>query len=160
MLAKLKVDPPARLASIDEAALRQLRAMDFSFLSGLGPETVREVATGLIRNTLLGNSRADSIEAVSGTLGKFSANAAAVFDTAIFSFDRFSTSAIWCSAGIDRFKYVGPRDLKNREFCEARVNKVFSITEIEAMDNGTKLMPVLVYGGGWSCRHVWHPAPA
>jgi hypothetical protein len=52
------------------------------------------------------------------------------------------------------FVYVGPFDKKNREFCEERVGKVFSRTEIDAMDNG-QLPDVFITGGGYNCRHTW-----
>lgn len=160
VLRALKVDPPERLAAIDEKALAKLRAMDFSWLQNLGGETIREVATGLIRNALLAQSRAQAIEAVSGTLGKFASQAAGIFDTGLVSYDRMVTMKTWSAAGLERFRYFGPKDIKNREFCETHVGKVFTIEEIRKMDNGQKppMNDVLVFQGGWGCRHVWQVA--
>ena len=58
--------------------------------------------------------------------------------------------------GITKFLYVGPDDKVTREFCHAHVDRVFTLDQIQAMDNGQGL-PVLVYGGGYNCRHHWRP---
>lgn len=56
-------------------------------------------------------------------------------------------------AGMKYFRYDGPIG-GSRAFCSARVGKIFSIEEIEAME-GQAGLPVLYFGGGWNCRHRW-----
>lgn len=56
--------------------------------------------------------------------------------------------------GIKQFRYEGPRGALSRDFCRARVGKVYTIDEIEKMDNGQNL-PVLYFCGGYNCRHRW-----
>ncbi len=54
----------------------------------------------------------------------------------------------------DVFAYLGPADLKTRPFCHARVGKVYTKPEIDAMNNG-QLPNVFLTGGGYNCRHSW-----
>jgi len=56
--------------------------------------------------------------------------------------------------GLERFIYLGPSDTRNRPFCRAKVGKVFSRQEINALDNGQGL-DVMTRCGGWGCRHHW-----
>lgn len=68
---------------------------------------------------------------------------------------------------LTRYRYWGPKDKKNREFCAEmlRMNKLYSREEITNLSNdqGTS---VWLYKGGWyhdpvmdvnfpSCRHIW-----
>jgi hypothetical protein len=56
-------------------------------------------------------------------------------------------------AGGKHFRYVGPsRGL--RKMCAKWLNGIFSVEEIEKLDNGQGL-PVLTHGGGYNCRHRW-----
>jgi hypothetical protein len=52
------------------------------------------------------------------------------------------------------YAYLGPADRKLRPFCHARVGKVFTRREIDAMDN-EQLPNVFLTGGGYNCRHSW-----
>jgi hypothetical protein len=52
------------------------------------------------------------------------------------------------------FAYLGPADELNRPFCHARVGKVFTKAEIDAMDN-RQLPNVFLTGGGYNCRHAF-----
>lgn len=56
--------------------------------------------------------------------------------------------------GINQFRYEGPRGELSRDFCKSRVGKVYTIEEIELMDNQQRL-PVLYFCGGYNCRHRW-----
>jgi hypothetical protein len=58
--------------------------------------------------------------------------------------------------GIELFAYLGPDDGITRDFCAERVNQVFTIEEIRAMDNGQGF-DVFTFGGGYNCRHDWNP---
>lgn len=55
--------------------------------------------------------------------------------------------------GIKKFKYVGAES-NAREFCRTKVNKVYTIEEINNLDNGQGL-PVKYFCGGYNCRHRW-----
>lgn len=51
------------------------------------------------------------------------------------------------------YRYVGPEQ-NIRQFCAENLNKLFTLEEIKKMDNGFDL-DVLVYAGGYNCRHRW-----
>jgi hypothetical protein len=57
-----------------------------------------------------------------------------------------------------RYKYVGPRDNKNRQFCADMLskNRVYRIEDIETLSNpdfGT--YNIFMWRGSFNCRHVW-----
>ncbi len=56
--------------------------------------------------------------------------------------------------GIEHRVYVGPVVGKTRRFCLQLVGRVFTVAEIEQMDNG-QTGNVLIDRGGWNCRHDW-----
>jgi hypothetical protein len=58
--------------------------------------------------------------------------------------------------GFTKFEYVGPFDKITRPFCRNLLSgkRVYTIDEINAMDNGQGLS-VKQYGGGFNCRHQW-----
>jgi hypothetical protein len=116
------------------------------------------VSRAVVIAALGGQSRADMIRSVAETLnGELDKHTVTYVDTALVSYDRRVSWDMWEAAGIDKFLYRGPMDVKTRAWCEARVGKTFTREQVEAMDNGTRLEPVSVYGGGWNCRHVWTP---
>lgn len=53
----------------------------------------------------------------------------------------------------DKFRYTGPA-FKARKFCTDRIGQIFTLAEIEAMDNGQGL-PVKEFCGGYNCKHRW-----
>lgn len=57
-----------------------------------------------------------------------------------------------------RYKYIGPRDDKNRRFCSDMLskNRVYRIEDIEQLSNpefGT--YSIFMYRGSYNCRHAW-----
>lgn len=73
-------------------------------------------------------------------------------NTALSALNRTVTLKKADDLNIEYFEYVGPLDKKTREFCAARVGKVFTRAEIATWDNGQGL-PADVYLGGYNCRH-------
>jgi hypothetical protein len=57
------------------------------------------------------------------------------YDTSLVRYDRQQTMATWSAAGLDKFTYRGPHDIKTRPFCATHVGKVHTLAEIEKMDN-------------------------
>ena len=147
-----------RLAPMDESALSSLRLLHMEALVKAGQDAAVEVGRGVILNAIAGRSRAQMIRSVAETLdSKLVRYASTYADTALVSYDRTVSWKTWEAGGISKFLYRGPSDVKTRPWCLARVGKEFTTGEIAKMDNGTRLMPVSVYGGGWNCRHVWTP---
>jgi hypothetical protein len=156
--------PEARLAPIDEKSLAALKASDYTYLVNLGGSTIRAVATGVVQNALTRTPRSSMIDNIASTLDlSLRGRAATYADTALVSYDRRTAMAHWEAAGIKTYLYRGPRDVKNREFCEKYAGKVFTLGEIKALDlelplySTRPLLPCIVFGGGWNCRHVFTP---
>lgn len=57
--------------------------------------------------------------------------------------------------GAKYFRYTGP-SVNIRPFCAQHLNRIYSIEEIEELNNGQNLS-VLYFCGGWRCRHHWSP---
>jgi DNA-binding transcriptional MerR regulator len=78
--------------------------------------------------------------------------------TSIAQFNNELTFAVAEQTGTTTFLYSGPISALTRPFCRAHAGKVFSLVEIDHMDNGQGL-PVRTSCGGYNCRHTWIPAP-
>jgi len=157
----LGLEPP-KLSRLDAQALRSLAAQDYAYLDGIGAAAIQEVAGGVVADALAGGSRARMIDRVGATVNKqFRRYAVTYADTALVSYDRVASMRYWKAAGLERFMYRGPKDIKNRKFCEAHVGKVYGLAQIAELKNGMKdgTADVLRFGGGWNCRHVWTPVP-
>jgi len=67
--------------------------------------------------------------------------------------------------GVKRYRYVGPDDSRNRDFCSERVDQVFNETEIRAWAGedwagkipSTDALNIFVNLGGYNCRHTLEP---
>jgi len=58
--------------------------------------------------------------------------------------------------GVQKFRYDGPEDAKNRQFCAEHVGKIYTLDEIKQMYNDFG-QSAWIYRGGWNCRHYWTP---
>jgi hypothetical protein len=158
-LKAVQVDP-TKFTVFDKAAIANLKAMNLDWLEHLGDQAVASVSRGIVQSSLLGTGRAQTIKAISqavdSNLNKY---AATYYDTALNTFDRTVHWQAYTAAGVSKFVYVGPADIKTRPFCSTHLNKVYTKTQMAAMTNGTSLSPVSRFAGGYNCRHHWMPAP-
>jgi hypothetical protein len=72
----------------------------------------------------------------------------------VSSYNRIGREQIRESAGLQHGYYYGDARVNTRPFCLRLIDKVFTIQQIEQMDNG-QLSPVSIYAGGWNCIHSW-----
>jgi len=77
---------------------------------------------------------------------------ATVVDTQVNVFFRTANFTSALNAGVERFIYRGPSP--ERAFCNRIVNKVFTLKEIQQLNNG-QTSDVFATGGGFNCRHQW-----
>lgn len=106
-----------------------------------------------VRSMIANDYAARSIEAqVARHVRGARAVAATITNTAVAGFDRLSTFREADLVGVQRFKFVGPP--AQRPFCRDRLGKIFTLVEIQGMDNGQGLS-VQIYCGGYNCRHTW-----
>lgn len=83
--------------------------------------------------------------------------AGSIANTALFSIDRTVRKVQADKAGLSEARYYGPDDAKTRPFCREHVGEVRSYLYWDNVPNGTVLLPVTKYGGGYSCRHQLVP---
>jgi len=148
-----------KLSPLDQAALHNLKSTSYAWLQQIGQQAVAEVAQGVAMNALVGGGKKNMVDRIRQALNKFQNHASTYAETAIATYDREVHWQMFTAAGVQRMVYTGPKDIKNRDFCRHLVGKAWNLEEISKMDNGTTLMPVSRFGGGWNCRHVWMPAP-
>lgn len=72
----------------------------------------------------------------------------------VSSYNRIGREAVRQEADLTHGYYYGDARRSTRPFCLRCIDKVFTIQEIEQMDNG-QLHPVKIYAGGWNCIHSW-----
>ena len=75
-----------------------------------------------------------------------------IVDTQVSTFLRATNFNIAVNSGVKRFRYAGPSP--DRPFCARIINKVFTLKEINKLNNG-QTSNVFATGGGFNCRHRW-----
>lgn len=73
-------------------------------------------------------------------------------ETELASFHRSATLIAAKQAGLKRFLYYGNLEKDSRPFCKAHAGNIYTLAQLENMDNGQGL-PVIPYLGGYNCRH-------
>lgn len=130
-------------------ALQELARLDLLGLGdGIAHALWRTVAQGLFSQRPVRDLLEDLSDAVDVELSE----ARTFYDTTVNVFGR--QVELLKSTETDVFAYFGPVDRKLRPFCRARVGKVYTKAEIDAMENG-QLPNVQLTGGGYQCRHAW-----
>lgn len=114
------------------------------------------VNKGVLSVVVRGIKAGAGVDEVAASLGrvmrKTAANAFTVANTGLAAFDRVSALTYSAEAGITKKKYKGPP--AQRPFCKENLERTFTLEQISYLDNGMGL-DVLVYMGGWNCRHWW-----
>ncbi len=166
LVAQATAEPFARLAETIIAAhprlsalvaaprLDALRALHELDLLDEGDRVASELWTAAARGLYARRSVSDILDDLAGIIDRTDAQIATLYDTAVSVFTRQVEVLDASDDPGARFLYTGPDDAKTREFCQARVNQVFTRAEIDAMDNG-QIDNVLLSGGGYNCRHLW-----
>lgn len=132
-------------------ALKDLATLDLLGQGDLIAHAVwRTFASGLFSQRPIADLLDDLSEAIDVELSE----ARTLYDTTVNVFGR-QVEALKAKGTPDEvFAYMGPADIKLRPFCYARVGKVYTRHEIDAMENG-QMPNVFLSGGGYNCRHAW-----
>lgn len=146
-------------AEIDLNTIEALVNFDIERVTGQVQNYVDDIRSTLIRNVLTGET--PNFTALRDDLGnKLVSNLETEINTGLMGFNRSVTVSKAQDLGFDSFEYLGPDDKITRPFCqkvlEDRSPPVYTLAEIQAMKNKQGL-PVLTYGGGYNCRHIWRP---
>jgi hypothetical protein len=85
--------------------------------------------------------------------------------TLLEQFERELVAMIADVMNATRYRYVGPTDERNRDFCSDRVGREFTESEIETWPDedwagkipGTDAFTIYTNLGGYNCRHILEP---
>lgn len=144
----------AALPLVSLARLEAMKSMQWLDLLEEGDVVTTQLWRAVMQGTVGTRPVADIVQDVAEVLETSEPRIQTLYDTAVSIYGRVVESI---AAGDDpetRFAYMGPVDDKTREFCLARVGKIYSRVDIDAMDNG-QIGDVFLTGGGYNCRHVW-----
>lgn len=133
----------------------------------------REPVIQLLKANVTGNSSIVSLRAElrrqilsnEETSGLLTRHVKRTASDALETFSRTYIQAVSDDLGIDRYIYAGIEIGSTRPFCAARVGKYFTKEEVEKMatlnwsgkNPATNKNTIMVYAGGFSCRHRWLP---
>ncbi len=131
------------------AALKQLRLAD---LLQVGEDVAVQLWRAVVDGVIGARPVLDLVDDIADLLDISERRARQVYDTAVSTFSRQVGQLGTTGEPDEAFFYVGPVDVKVREFCLEHVGKVYSRQAIDAMDNG-QLPNVMLTGGGYNCRH-------
>ena len=138
--------------------LTQLKQYDFSQYQEWGTKAIQETSKQLVMAKIGGKKRSAIIKDIQTNLGVKVDQARLLADTSLRSFDRQCQWQTANEAGVDTFRYGGPKDIKNRPFCAEHAGKEYTKTQISKMNNGQKQFGnVATFMGGARCRHYWLP---
>ncbi len=119
-----------------------------SYLTFLSAQIQQQVGLG----AFAGLSRADIIKNITDA-ALSSAQVETLVTTSLNNYSRAVTSAIMEDEPKDTlYQYIGPIDARTRDICLEMGSSPF-LTQAEIISNFGA--DVLVYGGGYNCRHKW-----
>lgn len=145
------------LSSADRTMVETLINFDLEKITSKLDLYVDDTKSVLMRSILGGESiDVSSILETSTPILENQINAE--INTGLAAFNRSVSAAKAEEVGYNFAEYYGPDDQVTRDFCretlEARDPPIYTIEEIQKMNNGTDI-PVLTGGGGYNCRHHW-----
>ena len=124
-----------------------------------GDEIAHTIQQSLRRSILGGQTIDQSVEVIEAALdnaGLNPANAYTIANSSLLDFAQRSQNVAATEAGAEWYAFLGPDDNVTRPFCQALLDKRFTIEQIDQLDNG-QIPDVFNSRGGWSCRHSWLP---
>ncbi len=144
----------ARMSGAFDQRVQAIKLLHETDLLDEGDEIARALWQAVIRGVFGARDVNAILQDLADILDSSESQIRTLYDTSVSIFGR-QIEAL--QAGDDEdavFLYSGPADKKTREFCAARVGKVFTRAEIDAMDNG-QIDNCFLTGGGFNCRHIW-----
>ena len=146
------------VSAIDVANVQALVNDQISRAARLFEQHVGDVRTMIISSTIAGID--PNIVAMRDDFGgRLASRLNTEITTSLSGYSRAVNQQKAAELGLDHFIYLGPDDDITREFCQERVDRIFTQEEIDSWDNGTDL-PANIYCGGYNCRHQLRPISA
>lgn len=155
----------ATFAAADLEVLHEIIRFDEQVISNKVAQYIGDLKPVMMRS-ILGGQKIDAEALLGGATPTLVNQVQTEVDTALKAFSRSIVTSKAKESGFDYFEYLGPDDSVTREFCQdvlegnypglERSEPIYTVDEIESMDNGQDL-PVMEYCGGYNCRHQWRP---
>lgn len=148
----------AQFTEVDKALIQQLVTFDAEKVTS----KIREYGIsvqGALTNSVVAGVAPDPNLLIGDRLTATAGAISNELNTAASGFARSVIAQKASEAGFELYEYLGPFDNLTRSFCIDVLSKappIYTIDEISAMNNDQGL-DVLVYGGGYNCRHQWRP---
>jgi hypothetical protein len=134
---------PADYEKLVSAAKVNFNTLDVTLNSALKKEFTKAISGEFNFETLISNIKKHDVG---------DAQAYTLANTSVAQFDNAYHSESAQQAGIEKFLYDGDISDNTREFCEDHCGHVYTLDELDAMDNHQGL-PVLYNLGGYNCQH-------
>ena len=138
---------PEKLAASAEL-VKQAHA-GFATVAG---QVERGVASAVTKAVAGGATRKQVEELLSAQFRKEARHAYTIANTGIAAIDRTAALALGFEAGVFHKRYSGAAP--ERPKCKAWHGRVFTLTQINNLDNGQGLS-AMIYCGGYNCVHWW-----
>ena len=144
------------------AAERSKLAQELSEALNEGMKNIRQqlaevTHTQMVDQILAGeintDALADAIQITTKTSTRFARTQARA---AVNGFNQVHRNLIAERAKLDHFHYYGSLQINSRPFCRIHIGYIFHTDRINQMRNGM-LEPMLIFKGGFNCRHSWLP---
>lgn len=144
------------LEALNELAINQAEIIaDLGLqddLDKIEKDLAKRFRKGLQVRKLKNLSKAETSEYISSLLKLTKAQTETAVATNVMGYDRAVTTIKANTVGLNRFKYAGQKDSKNRPFCKTKAGKIFTDAVAKTWRNGQK-EPAFIYLGGYNCRH-------
>lgn len=145
-------------SSADSAVVESLINNDLERVTKLISPYIDDVGSTVLRS-VIGGEAPDIQALLDKSTGLLESQITTEVDTLLSGFSRTVTANKAAEFGLNLFLYVGPDDKITRDFCQEVLDKdppIYSIEEIRALnDQADSGLDVLIYGGGYNCRHQW-----
>jgi len=150
----------AKFTDIDKALIQQLVTFDAEKVTN----KIREYGIsvqGQLTNSVVAGVAPDVNALIGDRLKSTAGNIATELNTAASGFARSVVAQKAIEAGFDLYEYIGPFDSLTRDFCQMVLDRsppIYTLDEISGLQSEQgQGLDVLVYGGGYNCRHQWRP---
>lgn len=141
----------ARRAALARQLAESLQSGFGTLQTRLAQATVDAIREQLLAGEIDRAALASTIETQTGTSTRFARTQA---QAAVGGLNQTYREQVAQSAGLTFYSYYGTVQNNTRPFCRIHVGYVFPRARVEQMRNGM-LEPVIVFKGGWQCRHSW-----
>lgn len=124
----------------------EFQSLSFKQRDTLRSEIRKQIASGPDMKALT-----DAFEKAGGKLQQ---HAATLANTSLAGVSSAYNDLSARNAGLDHGWYSGTLTSRTRSFCAYHLDRIYTRETIAKMSNGM-LEPVIIYGGGYNCRHHW-----